>query len=118
MQDLFKEGGHLARREGLEPAGGRGRFEGFATPAEAQKRSAKELLDWIHKAKELDPPSYANIVSALDTKGPDVTVDVACDTTRGNFGKNVLSASMLRDGTWSGRRAASSSTTARANRSR
>ena len=45
------------------------------------------------------PPSYANIVTALDAKAPDVTVDIACDTTHVNVGKDVLSASVLRDGT-------------------
>jgi hypothetical protein len=74
-------------------------FEGFATAAEAQKRSPTELLNWIHKAKQFDPPSYANIVTALDAKAPDVTVDITCDTTHVNFGKDVLSASVLRDGT-------------------
>ena len=74
-------------------------FEGFATAAEAQKRSTKELLNWIHKAREFDPPSYANIVTALDAKAPDVTVDISCDTTHVNLGKDVLSASVLRDGT-------------------
>ena len=74
-------------------------FEGFATQAEAEKRSAKELLNWIHKAKQYDPPSYANIVSALDAKAPGITVDITCDTTHANFGKDVLSASVLRDGT-------------------
>jgi hypothetical protein len=74
-------------------------FEGFATAAEAQKRSVKELLNWIHKAKQYDPPSYANIVTALDAKAPDITVDIACDTTHVNIGKDVLSASVLRDGT-------------------
>ena len=74
-------------------------FEGFATAADAQKRSAKELLNWIHKAKQYDPPSYANIVSALDAKAPGITIDINCDTTHVNFGKDVLSASVLRDGT-------------------
>jgi hypothetical protein len=74
-------------------------FLGFQTQAEAMKRTPTELLNWIHKAKQYDPPSYANIVSALDAKAPDITVDIACDTTHVNFGKDVLSASVLRDGT-------------------
>ena len=72
-------------------------FEGFATQAEAMKRTPKELLNWIHKAKQFDPPSYANIVSALDAKAPGITVDISCDTTHVNFGKDVLSATVKRD---------------------
>ena len=100
VQDLLKEGPDTSLgAKDWSLRGAEDVFEGFATPAEAQKRSAKELLNWIHKAKEYDPPSYANIVSALDAKAPDVTVDITCDTTHGNFGKDVLSASVLRDGT-------------------
>jgi hypothetical protein len=101
VKDLLREGPDTSLGEkdwSLKPNSG-DVFEGFATPAEAQKRSAKELLNWIHKAKQYDPPSYANIVTALDAKAPDVTVDIACDTTHVNFGKDVLSASVLRDGT-------------------
>jgi hypothetical protein len=72
-------------------------FEGFATQAEAMQRTPKELLNWIHKAKQFDPPSYANIVSALDAKAPGITVDITCDTTHVNLGKDVLSASIKRD---------------------
>jgi len=72
-------------------------FEGFATQAEAMKRTPKELLNWIHKAKQFDPPSYANIVSALDAKAPGITVDITCDTTHVNLGKDVLSATVKRD---------------------
>ena len=100
VQDLLKDGPDTslgAKDWSLRPDSG-DVFEGFATPAEAQKRSAKELLNWIHKAKQFDPPSYANIVSALDAKAPGITVDINCDTTHVNFGKDILSASVLRDG--------------------
>ena len=73
-------------------------FEGFSTQAEAMKRSPKELLNWIHKAQQYDQLSYQNICAALDSKAPGVTVDVKCDTTHVNFGKDILSASVLRDG--------------------
>ena len=62
------------------------------------KRSPTELLNWIHKARQYDALSYQNICAALDAKAPGVTVDIACDTTHVNFGKDVLSASVLRDG--------------------
>ena len=100
VQDLLKDGPDTSLgAKDWSLRGAEDVFEGFATAAEAQKRSATELLNWIHKAKQYDPPSYANIVTALDAKAPDVTVDIACDTTHVNFGKDVLSASVLRDGT-------------------
>jgi hypothetical protein len=101
VKDLLRDGPDTALGEkdwSLKPNSG-DVFEGFATQAEAMKRTPKELLNWIHKAKQYDPRSYANIVSALDAKAPDVTVDITCDTTHVNFGKDVLSASVLRDGT-------------------
>ena len=72
-------------------------FEGFSTVAEAMKRSPKELLNWIHKAQQYDPLSYQNICAALDAKAPGITVDILCDTTHVNFGKDVLSATVRRD---------------------
>jgi hypothetical protein len=101
VKDLLRDGPDTALGEkdwSLKPNSG-DVFEGFATQAEAMKRTPTELLNWIHKAKQYDPPSYANIVSALDAKAPDITVDITCDTTHVNFGKDVLSASVLRDGT-------------------
>jgi hypothetical protein len=100
VQDLLKDGPDTslgAKDWSLRPDSG-DVFEGFATQAEAEKRSPKELLNWIHKAKQFDPPSYANICAALDAKAPGVTVDITCDTTHVNFGKDVLSASVKRDG--------------------
>ncbi len=100
VQDLLKDGPDTSLgAKDWSLRGAEDVFEGFATPAEAQKRSAKELLNWIHKAKQFDPPSYANIVTALDAKAPGITIDINCDTTHANFGKDVLSASVLRDGT-------------------
>ena len=101
VKDLLHDGPDTALGEkdwSLKPNSG-DVFEGFATQAEAMKRTPTELLNWIHKAKQYDPPSYANIVSALDAKAPAITVDIACDTTHVNFGKDVLSASVLRDDT-------------------
>ena len=101
VQDLLHDGPDTslgAKDWSLRPNSG-DVFEGFSTQAEAMKRSPKELLNWIHKARQYDPPSYQNICAALDAKAPDVTVDINCDTTHVNMGKDVLSASVLRDGT-------------------
>jgi hypothetical protein len=100
VQNLLKDGPDTslgAKDWSLRPNSG-DVFEGFSTEAEAMKRSPAELLNWIHKAKQYDQLSYQNICAALDAKAPGVTVDIACDTTHVNFGKDVLSASVLRDG--------------------
>ena len=71
VQDLLKEGPDTSLgAKDWSLRGAEDVFEGFATPAEAQKRSAKELLNWIHKAKEFDPPSYANICLGAGREGP------------------------------------------------
>jgi len=100
VQNLLRDGPDTSLGEkdwSLRPGSG-DVFEGFSTQAEAMKRSPKELLNWIQKARQYDPLSYQNICAALDSKAPGVTVDIACDTTHVNFGKDVLSASVLRDG--------------------
>ena len=100
VQNLLRDGPDTSLGEkdwSLRPDSG-DVFEGFSTQAEAMKRSPKELLNWLHKAQQYDPKSYQNICGALDAKAPGVTVDIACDTTHVNFGKDVLSASVLRDG--------------------
>jgi hypothetical protein len=100
VQNLLRDGPDASLGEkdwSLRPNSG-DVFEGFSTQAEAMKRSPKELLNWIHKARQFDPVSYQNICGALDAKAPGVTVDIACDTTHVNFGKDVLTASVLRDG--------------------
>ncbi len=100
VQDLLKDGPDTSLGEkdwSLRPGSG-DVFEGFSTPAEAMKRSPKELLNWIGKARQFDQLSYQNICAALDSKAPSVTVDINCDTTHVNFGKDILSASVLRDG--------------------
>ena len=100
VQDLLKDGPDTSLGDkdwSLRPNSG-DPFEGFSTQAEAMKRTPGELLNWIHKAKQYDPLSYQNICAALDAKAPGVTVGIKCDTTHVNFGKDVLSASVLRDG--------------------
>ena len=101
VKDLLKNGPDTSLGDkdwSLKPGSG-DVFEGFSTLAEAMKRSPSELLNWIHKARQYDPLSHQNICAALDAKAPTVTVDIACDTTHANFGKDLLSASVLRDGT-------------------
>jgi hypothetical protein len=101
VQDLLRDGPDTAlgaKDWSLRPDSG-DVFEGFSTQAEAMKRTPKELLNWIHKARQYDPLSYQNICAALDAKAPGVSVDIVCDTTHVNVGKDVLSASVLRDGT-------------------
>jgi hypothetical protein len=100
VQNLLRDGPDTSLGEkdwSLRPGSG-DVFEGFSTQAEAMKRSPKELLNWIHKAKQYDQLSYQNICAALDAKAPGVGVDIECDTTHVNFGKDILSASVLRDG--------------------
>jgi hypothetical protein len=100
VQNLLRDGPDTslgAKDWSLRPNSG-DVFEGFSTQAEAMKRSPGELLNWIHKAQQHDPLSYQNICAALDAKAPGVTVDITCDTTHVNFGKDILSASVLRDG--------------------
>jgi len=98
VQDALRDGPDSSLGEkdwSLRPDSG-DVFEGFSTQAEAMKRSPKELLNWLHKAQQYDQVSYQNICAALDAKAPGVTVDIACDTTHVNVGKDVLSASVLR----------------------
>jgi hypothetical protein len=100
IKDLLKDGPDTAlgaKDWSLRPNSG-DVFEGFSTQAEAMKRSPAELLNWIHKAKQHDPLSYRNICAALDAKAPGVTVAIDCDTTHVNFGKDILSATVKRDG--------------------
>ena len=100
VQNLLRDGPDTSLGEkdwSLRPNSG-DVFEGFSTQAEAMKRSPSELLNWLHKARQYDQISYQNICAALDAKAPGVSVDIECDTTHVNFGKDVLSASVLRDG--------------------
>lgn len=100
VQNLLRDGPDTSLGEkdwSLRPNSG-DVFEGFSTQAEAMKRSPKELLNWIHKAKQYDQLSYQNICGALDAKAPGVDVEIACDTTHVDMGKDILSASVLRDG--------------------
>jgi len=100
IKDLLKNGPDTslgAKDWSLKPNSG-DVFEGFSTQAEAMKRTPSELLNWIHKAAQYDQASYQNICAALDAKAPGVSVDITCDTTHVNFGKDILSASVLRDG--------------------
>ena len=100
MQNLLRDGPDTSLGEkdwSLRPNSG-DVFEGFSTQAEAMKRSPKELLNWIHKARQYDQLSYQNICGALDAKAPGVDVEIDCDTTHVNMGKDILSASVLRDG--------------------
>jgi hypothetical protein len=100
VQNLLRDGPDTSLGEkdwSLRPNSG-DVFEGFSTQAEAMKRSPKELINWIDKARQFDQLSYQNICAALDAKAPGVTVDIACDTTHVNMGKDILSASVLRDG--------------------
>ena len=100
VQNLLKDGPDTslgAKDWSLKPKSG-DVFEGFSTQAEAMKRSPAELLNWIHKAAQYDQLSYQNICAALDAKAPSLSVDITCDTTHVNFGKDILSASVLRDG--------------------
>jgi len=100
VQDLLNDGpdASLGAKD-WSLRGGEDVFDGFATQADAMKRTPSQLLNWIHMAKQHDPPSYSNIVSALDAKAPGITVNINCDTTHVNFGKDTLSARVLRDGT-------------------
>jgi hypothetical protein len=100
VKDLLKDGpdSSMGAKDWSLRKGAGDVFEGFATQAEAMQRTPTELLNWIHKAKQFDPPSYANIVSALDAKAPGITIGITCDTTHVNLGKDVLSASIKRDG--------------------
>jgi hypothetical protein len=100
VQDLLKDGPDtaLGDKDWSLRDGAADPFEGFSTEAEAMKRTPGELLNWIHKAKQYDAISYQNICAALDSKAPGVKVGINCDTTHANFGKDVLSASVLRDG--------------------
>jgi hypothetical protein len=98
VQDALRDGPDASLTDwSLRPDSG-DVFEGFATPAEAMKRSPGELLGWIFKAREHDQVSYRNICAALDAKAPGVAINVHCDTTHGNWGSDVLSASVFRDG--------------------
>jgi hypothetical protein len=99
VQNLLKDGPDTSLGEkdwSLKPHSG-DVFEGFSTQAEAMKRSPGELLNWIFKAQQYDQLSYQNICTALDAKAPGVKVDITCDRTHVNFGKDILSASVKRD---------------------
>ena len=74
VQNLLRDGPDTSLGEkdwSLRPNSG-DVFEGFSTQAEAMKRSPKELLNWIHKARQYDQLSYQNICGALDAKAPGV----------------------------------------------
>ncbi len=99
VQDLLKDGPDTGLRDwSLRPNSG-DVWEGFSTQEEANKRSTSELLKWVGAAQAHDPTSHGYICAALDSRAPGIDVTVNCDTTDGNFGKDVLSASVLRDGT-------------------
>lgn len=98
IKDLLKDGPNPALKDWSLAKDAGSAFEGFSTEAEAMKRTPSELLNWIFAAKQFDPTSYQNICSALDNKNPNFAVDIACATTDANFGSDVLSASVKRNG--------------------
>jgi hypothetical protein len=98
IQDLLNDGPNPALKDWSLAPGSGSAFEGFSTPAEAMKRTPAQLLNWIFAAREHDPTSYRNICTALDAMNPNLAVTVACATTDVTFGKDVLSASVLRNG--------------------
>jgi len=98
IKDLLKDGPNPALKDWSLAKDAGSAFEGFSTEAEAMKRTPSELLSWIFAAKQFDPTSYQNICSALDNKNPNFAIDIACATTDANFGSDVLSASVKRNG--------------------
>ncbi len=98
IQDLLKDGPNPALKDWSLAPGAGSAFEGFSTQAEAMKRTPDELLKWIFLARDHDPTSYRNICAALDAKNPNLAVTIACASTDATFGKDIVSASVLRNG--------------------
>jgi hypothetical protein len=99
VQDALRDGPDPSLKNWSLEKGSGQVWEGFATPEEANKRTASQLLDWLLIAKDHDPVSYQNICAALDSKAADVKVTVTCDTTHANFSNDAVSLQVLRDGT-------------------
>jgi hypothetical protein len=98
IQDLLKDGPDPALKDWSLAPGAGSAFEGFSTQAEAMKRTPDELLKWIFLAREHDPTSYRNICAALDAKNPNLAVNLTCASTDATIGKDIVSASVLRNG--------------------
>jgi hypothetical protein len=98
IQDLLKDGPDASLKDWSLADDAGHVFEGFSTPAEAMKRTPSQLLNWIFAAREHDQTSYQNICTALDSMNPTLTVKIACDTTDGLIGRDLMSASVLRNG--------------------
>jgi hypothetical protein len=98
IQNLLNDGPDPSLKDWSLADGAGNVFEGFSTPAEAMKRTPKQLLNWIFAAREHDPTSYRNICTALDAMNPNLAVTINCTTTDATFGKDVLSASVLCSG--------------------
>ena len=101
VQDLLRDGPDTSLGEkdwSLRPGSG-DVFEGFSTQAEAMKRSPKELLNWIHKAQAVRPDLLPEHLRRARRQGPGRHRRRSTATPRtSNFGKDMLSASVLRDG--------------------
>jgi hypothetical protein len=63
-------------------------FEGFATVAEAMKRTPAQLMNWLLAAQKHDQVTYRNICAALDAKDPTVAISVTCDKTHDLVGRD------------------------------
>ena len=65
-------------------------WEAFATPEEAMKRTASELLQWVGPARSHDPASHRNIVAALNAKNPTLSATFTCTSTHDTFGRDTV----------------------------
>jgi hypothetical protein len=65
-------------------------FEGFATVAEAMKRTPGQLMNWLLAAQKHDQVTYRNICAALDAKNAGVNVSVACAKTNDLVGRDQV----------------------------
>src|SRR4051794_40659322 len=63
-------------------------WEAFATPEEAMKRTAAELLQWVGPARAHDPVSHRNICAALTAKNPKFSATFTCDATSDTVGRD------------------------------
>ena len=65
-------------------------WEAFATPEEAMKRTAAELLQWVGPARSHDPVSHRNIVAALTAKNPKFSATFTCTETHDTLGRDTV----------------------------
>jgi hypothetical protein len=65
-------------------------WEAFATPEEAMKRTAAELLQWVGPARSHDPVSHRNIVAALTAKNPRFSATFTCGETSDLVGRDTV----------------------------